>query len=166
MAGIVIGAIVGSVVSEAVGAVVADAVLGMVIESGITAAAADVLGASLATASFIGGATGLVAGGVASLAVQSVIGSNGPSSAQSAVAAAQAQGILLNSQSNVDPIPVIYGRRRVGGTRVLIEVSGASNEYLHIVVVLAEGPVAAIDNVYLDDLLATEPVLSRAWRAL
>ena len=45
MAGIVIGAIVGSVVSEAVGAVVADAVLGMVIESGITAAAADVLGA-------------------------------------------------------------------------------------------------------------------------
>jgi len=156
MAGIVIGAIVGSVVSEAVGAVVADAVLGMVIESGITAAAADVLGASLATASFIGGATGLVAGGVASLAVQSVIGSNGPSSAQSAVAAAQAQGILLNSQSNVDPIPVIYGRRRVGGTRVLIEVSGASNEYLHIVVVLAEGPVAAIDNVYLDDLLATD----------
>ena len=156
MAGIVIGAIVGSVVSEAVGAVVADAVLGMVIESGITAAAADVLGASLATASFIGGATGLVAGGVASLAVQSVIGSNGPSSAQSAVAAAQAQGILLNSQSNVDPIPVIYGRRRVGGTRVLIEVSGTSNEYLHIVVVLAEGPVAAIDNVYLDDLLATD----------
>jgi hypothetical protein len=156
MAGIVIGAIVGSVVSEAVGAVVADAVLGMVIESGITAAAADVLGASLATASFIGGATGLVAGGVASLAVQSVIGSNGPSSAQSAVAAAQAQGILLNSQSNVDPIPVIYGRRRVGGTRVLIEVSGASNEYLHIVVVISEGPVAAIDNVYLDDLLATD----------
>jgi hypothetical protein len=156
MAGIVIGAIVGSVVSEAVGAVVADAVLGMVIESGITAAAADVLGASLATASFIGGATGLVAGGVASLAVQSVIGSNGPTSAQSAVAAAQAQGILLNSQSNVDPIPVIYGRRRVGGTRVLIEVSGTSNEYLHIVVVLAEGPVAAIDNVYLDDLLATD----------
>ena len=75
-------------------------------------------------------------------------------------------GILLNSQSNVDPIPVIYGRRRVGGTRVLIEVSGASNEYLHIVVVISEGPVAAIDNVYLDDLLATEPVLSRAWRAL
>ena len=58
MAGIVIGAIVGSVVSEAVGAVVAEAVLGMVIESGITAAAADVLGASLATASFIGGDRG------------------------------------------------------------------------------------------------------------
>lgn len=156
MAGIVIGAIVGSVVSEAVGAVVADAVLGMVIESGITAAAADVLGASLATASFIGGATGLVAGGVANLAVQSLIGSNSPSSAQSALSSAQAQGILINSQSNVDPIPVVYGRRRVGGTRVFIEVSGSSNEYLHLVLVLSEGPVTAIDNVYLDDVLSTD----------
>ena len=147
MAGIVIGAIVGSVVSEAVGAVVADAVLGMVIESGITAVAADVLGASLATASFIGGATGLVAGGVANLAVQSLIGSNSPSSAQSALSSAQAQGILINSQSNVDPIPVIYGRRRVGGTRVFIEVSGSSNEYLHLVLVLADEDPALLHAI-------------------
>jgi hypothetical protein len=161
MAGIVIGAIVGSVVSEAVGIVVADAVLGMVIESGITAVAADVLGASLATASFIGGATGLVAGGVANLAVQSLIGSNSPSSAQSALSSAQAQGILINSQSNVDPIPVIYGRRRVGGTRVFIEVSGSSNEYLHLVLVLSEGPVTAIDNVYLDDVLSTDATVTK-----
>ena len=160
MAGIVIGAIVGSVVSDAVGVVVADAVLGTVIESGITAAAADVLGASLATASFIGGAAGLVAGGVANLAVQSLIGTNSPSSGQSALASAQAQGILLNSQSNVDGIPVIYGRRRVGGTRVFIEVSGASNEYLHLVIVLCEGPVAAIDNVYLDDVISTDSKFS------
>ena len=156
MAGIVIGAIVGSVVSDAVGVVVADAVLGTVIESGITAAAADVLGASLATASFIGGAAGLVAGGVANLAVQSLIGTNSPTRGQSALASAQAQGILLNSQSNVDGIPVIYGRRRVGGTRVFIEVSGASNEYLHLVIVLCEGPVAAIDNVYLDDVISSD----------
>jgi len=160
MAGIVIGAIVGSVVSDAVGVVVADAVLGTVIESGITAAAADVLGASLATASFIGGAAGLVAGGVANLAVQSLIGTNAPTRGQSALASAQAQGILLNSQSNVDGIPVIYGRRRVGGTRVFIEVSGASNEYLHLVIVLCEGPVAAIDNVYLDDVISTDSKFS------
>ena len=156
MAGIVIGAIVGSVVSDAIGVVVADAVLGTVIESGITAAAADVLGASLATASFIGGAAGLVAGGVANLAVQSLIGTNSPTRGQSALASAQAQGILLNSQSNVDGIPVIYGRRRVGGTRVFIEVSGTSNEYLHLVIVLCEGPVAAIDNVYLDDVISSD----------
>lgn len=160
MAGVVIGAIVGSVVSDFVGEVVADAVLSTVIDSGITAGAADVIGASIATANFIGGAAGLVAGGVANLAVQSLLGTNAPSQAQSAVASAQAQGILVNSQSNVDPIPVIYGRRRVGGTRVFIEVSGSNHEYLHIVVVLAEGPVAAIDNVYLDNVLSTDSKFS------
>lgn len=157
MAGVVIGAIVGMGAAEAASAVVADAVLGTVIESGITAAATDVLGASIATANFIGGAAGLVAGGVANLAVQTVLGTMSPSRSQSALASAQAQGILINSQSNVDPIGVIYGRRRVGGTRVFIEVSGANNEYLHVVLVLAEGPVAAIDNVYLDDVLSTDP---------
>ena len=158
MAGVIIGAIVGSAVSDAVGAVVADAVLGTVIDSGITAAAADVLGASIATANFIGGAAGLIAGGVANLATQAILGGgmNAPSQAQSAVSSAQAQGILINSQSNVDPIPVIYGRRRVGGTRVFIEVSGSNHEYLHLVIVLAEGPVASIDNVYLDDVLSTD----------
>jgi len=160
MAGVVIGAIVGMGVAEAASAVVADAVLGTVIESGITAAATDVLGASIATANFIGGAAGLVAGGVANLAVQTVLGTNSPSRSQSALASAQAQGILINSQSNVDPIAVIYGRRRVGGTRVFIEVSGANNEYLHVVLVLAEGPVASIDNVYLDDVLSTDPKFS------
>lgn len=160
MAGVVVGAVVGSMVSEAVGVVVADAALAWVIESGITAAAADVLGASIATASFIGGATGLVAGGLASMAVQSLIGPNSPSTAQSALASAQAQGILINSQSNVDPIPVIYGRRRVGGTRVFIEVSGSNNEYLHLVLVLSEGPVFAIDNVYLDEVPVTDPKFS------
>lgn len=157
MAGIIIGAIVGSAVSDVVGAAVADAVLGTVIESGITAGAADVLGASIATANFIGGAAGLVAGGLASVATQSVLGTLSPSRAQSSVASAQAQGILINSQSNVDPIPVIYGRRRVGGTRIFIEVSGTSNEYLHLVIVLGEGPLAAIDNVYLNDVIATDP---------
>ena len=146
MAGIIIGAIVGSAVSDVVGAAVADAVLGTVIESGITAGAADVLGASIATANFIGGAAGLVAGGLASVATQSVLGTLSPSRAQSSVASAQAQGILINSQSNVDPIPVIYGRRRVGGTRIFIEVSGTSNEYLHLVIVLGEGPLAAIQS--------------------
>ena len=29
----------------------------------------------------------------------------------------QAQGSLVNNQSNVAPIPVIYGQRKVGGVR-------------------------------------------------
>ena len=151
MAGVVIGAIIGSAASEVVGAAVADAVTWSLVDAGVA------MGSEIAVGSFIGGAAGLVAGGLANMAVQTLIGPNAPSQAQSAVASAQAQGILINSQSNVDPIPVIYGRRRVGGTRVFIEVSGASHEYLHVVIVLPEGPVAAIDNVYIDDVLSTDP---------
>ena len=36
------------------------------------------------------------------------------------------QGVLLNKQSNDANIPVVYGERLVGGTRVFIETSGSS----------------------------------------
>lgn len=67
-----------------------------------------------------------------------------------------AQGALINSVSNVDPIPVLYGSRRVGGTRVLTEVTGASNEYLHLLIVWGEGPIAAVNTVYLDGVSAAD----------
>ena len=38
-------------------------------------------------------------------------------------------GALLNKQSNNAQIPVIYGERKVGGTRVFVETSGSDNEY-------------------------------------
>lgn len=66
------------------------------------------------------------------------------------------QGILLNKAGNAAPLPVIYGRRRVGGLRVFTEVSGENNEYLHLVLALAEGPVAAINTVYLNDVPSTD----------
>jgi len=66
------------------------------------------------------------------------------------------KGILLNQSSNNAPIPVIYGSRRVGGTRVFMEATGASNEYLHIVLVLCEGPISAINTVYLNDVTSTD----------
>lgn len=34
------------------------------------------------------------------------------------------KGLLVNKESNVEPIPVIYGQRRVGGTRVFISSDG------------------------------------------
>jgi hypothetical protein len=40
------------------------------------------------------------------------------------------KGILLNKQSNDANIPVIYGERLVGGTRVFVESSGTDNQYL------------------------------------
>jgi hypothetical protein len=90
---------------------------------------------------------------------------NGPSGGSSggvssATGAARAQGILLNETSNIDPIPVVYGTRKVGGSRVLCETSGSSNEYLHIVIALCEGEINAITNIYLDDVLSTDAKFS------
>jgi len=41
----------------------------------------------------------------------------------------EAQGVLVNKQSNNANIPVIYGTRLVGGTRIFLETSGADNQY-------------------------------------
>ena len=40
----------------------------------------------------------------------------------------QQDGTLVNKQSNNASIPVIYGERLVGGTRVFIEVEGDTNQ--------------------------------------
>ena len=50
-------------------------------------------------------------------------------------------GALLNKQSNNAQIPVIYGERKVGGTRVFVESSGTDNQYLYIALVLCEGEI-------------------------
>lgn len=66
----------------------------------------------------------------------------------------QASGVLVNKQSNIDPIPVIYGRRKVGGTRVFISTGGNKNEYLYMAIVLSEGYIDAIEEVYINDELS------------
>lgn len=59
--------------------------------------------------------------------------------------------IKLNNTSNVSPIPVIYGERIVGGSEYRA-VSGGDNKYLYRVVVLSEGQINSITNVYLNDI--------------
>ncbi len=59
------------------------------------------------------------------------------------------QGTLLTRTGNVQPIPVIYGTRRVGGIRVFDAESGANNEYLHAVYVLSEGEISAINSIWI-----------------
>ena len=65
------------------------------------------------------------------------------------------RGILLNKQSNNACIPVIYGERLVGGTRVFIETSGTDNTYLYVALVLAEGEVNSIEQIKVDDKVVT-----------
>ena len=61
------------------------------------------------------------------------------------------RGILVNKQSNNASIPVIYGERLVGGTRVFIETSGTDNTYLYVALVLSEGEVNSIEEIRVDD---------------
>jgi len=65
-------------------------------------------------------------------------------------------GMLVNKNSNNDPIPVVYGERRVGATRTFMRSAGAtgsssSNEYLHIVYTICEGPIESIEKIYFND---------------
>ena len=56
-------------------------------------------------------------------------------------------GVLLNKESNIEPLPVIYGTRRVGGVRVFVETNGSSNEYLYMALALCEGEVGSIAGI-------------------
>jgi hypothetical protein len=68
----------------------------------------------------------------------------------------QAQGVLLNKSSNIANIPVIYGTRKVGGTRVFLSTGGNDNEFLYMALVLCEGEVSSIGDVYINDVLSTD----------
>lgn len=67
------------------------------------------------------------------------------------------KGVLVNKESNIDPIPVIYGTRRVGGTRVFVHTAGGDkNKYLYICLVLCEGEVDDIYDIKIDDYDLTD----------
>ena len=60
------------------------------------------------------------------------------------------------SQATRNPISArstVYGKCRVSGTIVYLSTTGATNEYLHIVVTLAGHEIEAIDEVYFNDEL-------------
>ena len=60
-------------------------------------------------------------------------------------------GILLNKQSNDANVPIIYGTRLVGGTRVFMETSGTDNTYLYMAIILGEGEINNITEIRVDD---------------
>ena len=64
-------------------------------------------------------------------------------------------GVLLNKQSNDANIPVIYGERLVGGTRVFIETSGTDNTYLYVALILCEGEINSIEEIRVNDQTVT-----------
>ena len=65
------------------------------------------------------------------------------------------KGILLNKQSNDANIPVVYGERLLGGTRVFLETSGTDNEFLYMALILCEGEINSIEQIRVDDKVVT-----------
>lgn len=69
-------------------------------------------------------------------------------------------GILVNKTGTNKPIPVVYGRRKLGGNRVYVSTNGGDNQYLYIAMVFAEGEINAFKRLYLDDKLIAEGTLT------
>ena len=65
------------------------------------------------------------------------------------------KGVLINKQSNNAQIPIVYGRRQVGITRVFLESSGSDNQYLYMAGVVCEGEIEEIEEIYIDDKQVT-----------
>jgi hypothetical protein len=65
------------------------------------------------------------------------------------------KGVLINKSSNNAQIPVVYGRRQVGITRVFLESSGNDNQYLYMAGVVCEGEIQEIEEIYIDDKQVT-----------
>lgn len=63
----------------------------------------------------------------------------------------QISGILLNKASATAKIPIVYGTRRVGGTRVFLHTQGSKNSQLYTVLVLSEGQVNRISDIEIND---------------
>jgi hypothetical protein len=65
------------------------------------------------------------------------------------------KGVLINKSSNNAQIPIVYGRRQVGITRVFLESSGSDNQYLYMAGVVCEGEIEEIQEIYIDDKQVT-----------
>ena len=132
VAGAVVGGFAGGYLTNTVGGIFARTILGTSIGN------------------IVGGLAGALVGGAVSGALSDSSGS----------VSGDSGGILANKQSNNAPIPVVYGRRKVGGTRVFIESAGDKNKYIHIVLVFCEGFIDQFHTIYLDDVALTDSKFS------
>ncbi len=68
----------------------------------------------------------------------------------------QQRSLLVNKQSNNDPIPVVYGQKRIGGVRAYINTSNgagdtAGTEYLNVALTMCEGKTGALKKLIFND---------------
>lgn len=73
-------------------------------------------------------------------------------------ARAARSNVLVNKQSNNDPIYPLYGRQRIGGTRAVIETTNGSGDtsattHLCMALILCEGRIDTIEQLWFNDTL-------------
>ncbi len=61
------------------------------------------------------------------------------------------QGILINKQSAVGGVPLVYGKRKIGGTRVFIDTAGNDKEFLYVCLALCEGEIEGVNKIFIND---------------
>ena len=65
------------------------------------------------------------------------------------------QGTLVNSRDAAAAAQFVYGEVRKGGVVTFYESTGTKNKFLHQVIVVAGHEVEAIDDIYINDQIAT-----------
>ncbi len=71
-------------------------------------------------------------------------------------ARAARSNVLINKQSNNDPVYVLYGKQRIGGTRVYIDSSDGAGDLsattkLNMVIAMCEGEIGTVKQMYFND---------------
>jgi len=101
-------------------------------------------------------------------AVGAILGPDKPGGGGGGV---QDSGMLVNKTSNTAAIPVVYGQRRLGGTRVYVETTNNANpasvsggdDYLHIVLAVAQGGNRGANDDGIKDITAVQFNNKEVW---
>jgi len=97
-------------------------------------------------------------GGVMDWLQPDIPGVDIPSFSSPANSVAAKTGIdLANRIGTSEWIPVPYGRVRTGGIMYPLGVSGVDNNFLHIIIIIGEGQIDDVEDIYFDDVLSTDP---------
>lgn len=68
------------------------------------------------------------------------------------------RGLLVNRQGTDVPLPVVYGRKKIGGSTVFLSVDGDENQDLWVQLAIADSEIQEIELVHVDDLDEDAPI--------
>jgi hypothetical protein len=63
--------------------------------------------------------------------------------------AAHGRDITAGRKASEATRRLVYGRQKVGGLWAYAETTGSTNQHLHLVLVLADGPISEVETVYI-----------------